>query len=66
MWLLRQLKKFKLDHEIILDYYLKEIRPFLEHGVPMELWLNKGTSEGDGECSKSGSENKFCRQLLTI
>ena len=34
MWLLRRLKKFKLDPEVILDYYMKEIRPLLEFGVP--------------------------------
>ena len=42
MWLLRRLKKFNLDHEIILDYYLKEIRSLLEHGVP--IW-NSGLTK---------------------
>lgn len=42
MWLLRRLKKFHLDHEVILDYYLKEIRPLVEHGVP--IW-NSGLTK---------------------
>ena len=42
MWLLRRLKKFKLDPEVILDYYLKEIRPLLEFGVP--IW-NSGLTK---------------------
>ena len=33
MWLLRRLKKLKLDHYLIFDYYAKEIRPLAEHGV---------------------------------
>ena len=35
MWLLRRLKLFKLEPELLLDYYLKEIRPLVEQGVPM-------------------------------
>ena len=38
MWLLGQLKKFNLDHYIILDYYLKEICPSMEHSVP--IWTS--------------------------
>ena len=33
MWLLRRLKKLGIDKEIILDFYLKEIRPLTEHGA---------------------------------
>ena len=33
MWLLRRLKKLDVDTELILDFYLKEIRPVAEHGV---------------------------------
>ena len=33
MWLLRRLKLVKLEPETILDYYIKEIRPIVEHGV---------------------------------
>ena len=33
MWLLRRLKKLGMDVELILDFYLKEIRPIAEHGV---------------------------------
>jgi hypothetical protein len=43
MWLLRRLKIVKLEPEIILDYYLKEIRPLAEHGVA--IW-NSGLTKG--------------------
>ena len=43
MWLLRRLKLIKLDAEVFLDYYLKEIRPLAEHGVAM--W-NSGLTKG--------------------
>ena len=42
MWLLRRLKKFKLEPEILLDYYLKEIRPLVEQGVA--IW-NSGITK---------------------
>ena len=42
MWLLRRLKIFKLEPELILDYYLKEIRPCVEQGVP--IW-NSGITK---------------------
>ena len=35
-------KKFKLDPEVILDYYMKEICPLLEFGVP--IW-NSGLTK---------------------
>ena len=34
MWLLRRMKTVKLENRIILDYYIKEVRPLAEHGVP--------------------------------
>ena len=43
MWLLRRLKKLNLDAELILDFYLKEIRPLAEHGVA--IW-NSGLTKG--------------------
>jgi hypothetical protein len=43
MWLLRRLKKLNLDTELILDFYLKEIRPLAEHGVA--IW-NSGLTKG--------------------
>jgi hypothetical protein len=43
MWLLRRLKSVKLESEVILDYYLKEIRPLAEHGVA--IW-NSGLTKG--------------------
>ena len=42
IWLLRRLKNFKMEPEIILDYYVKEIRPLLEQGVP--IW-NSGLTK---------------------
>ena len=42
IWLLRRLKLFKLEPELILEYYLKEIRPLLELGVP--IW-NSGLTK---------------------
>ena len=33
IWLLRRMKLLKLDNDLILDYYLKEIRPLAEQGV---------------------------------
>ena len=43
MWLLRRLKSVKLESDVILDYYLKEIRPLAEHGVV--IW-NSGLTKG--------------------
>jgi hypothetical protein len=33
MWLLRRLKTAKFEPEILMDYYIKEIRPQTEHAV---------------------------------
>ena len=35
MWLLRRLKSVNLKPELILDFYVKEVRPLLEQGVPI-------------------------------
>ena len=43
LWLLRRMKVLKLDKQIILDYYIKEIRPISEHGVA--VW-NSGINMG--------------------
>ena len=43
MWLLRRLKKINLDSDLILDFYVKEIRPLTEHGVA--IW-NSGLTKG--------------------
>ena len=43
MWLLRRLKKINLDSDLILDFYVKEIRPLTEHGVA--IW-NSGVTKG--------------------
>ena len=42
MWLLRRLKLVKLDYEIILQFYQKEIRPLAEQGVA--IW-NSGLTK---------------------
>ena len=38
MWLLRRLKIVKLQPDLILDFYVKEVRPLLEQGVPIWNW----------------------------
>ena len=43
IWLLRRMKTLKLETETILEYYVKEIRPLVEHGVP--VW-NSGLTKG--------------------
>ena len=43
LWLIRRMKVLKLDIQIILDYYTKEIRPLTEHGVI--VW-NSGLNAG--------------------
>ena len=35
MWLLRRMKMINLEPQIILEYYLKEIRVLAEQGVPI-------------------------------
>ena len=42
IWLLRRLKKFKLEPELMLDSYVKEIRLVLEQGIP--IW-NSGVTK---------------------
>ena len=44
MWLLRRMKFVKLEPELILDYYLKEVRPLVEQAVP--IW-NSGLTKLD-------------------
>ena len=51
MWLLRRLKSVKLQPELILDFYVKEVRPLLEQGVP--IW-------------NSGITRAQCRQIENI
>ena len=43
MWLLRRMKVLKLDEDLILDYYIKEIRVLAEQGV--SIW-NSGLTKG--------------------
>ena len=42
MWLLRRIKIFKLEPDVLFDYYIKEIRPLVEQGVP--IW-NSGLTK---------------------
>ena len=37
-WIIRRLKKLNHDTDLILDFYLKEIRPVVEHGAP--IWTS--------------------------
>ena len=50
MWLLRRLKKLDMEEEVILDYYLKEIRPLAEHGVA--IWNSGLTKSQENELEK--------------
>ena len=43
MWMLRWMKVVKVEEIIILEFYLKEIRPLAEHGVA--VW-NPGLTVG--------------------
>ena len=43
MWLLRRMKILRLEPNVILDYYIKEIRSLAEQGVP--IW-NSGLTKG--------------------
>ena len=42
MWLLRRLKVAKLEPEVLMEYFVKEIRPLTEHGVA--IW-NSGLTK---------------------
>ena len=43
MWLLRRMKYLKLENEVIIDYYIKEVRPLTEQGVP--IWNSSLTKK---------------------
>jgi hypothetical protein len=43
MWILGRLKRINLDIDLILDFYMKEIRPLAEHDVA--IW-NSGRTKG--------------------
>ena len=58
MWLLRRMKLLKLEPELILDYYLKEIRPLTEQGVV--VW-NSGLTK-----SQVNDLEKIQKVALTI
>ena len=58
MWLLRRMKTLNLELELILDYYLKEIRPLTEQGVV--VW-NSGLTK-----SQVNDLEKIQKVALTI
>ena len=43
LWLLRRLKHFNLDAEILTDFYIKEVRIILEYAVP--VWFSGITKQ---------------------
>ena len=43
MWLLRRMKRIKMDPQLIFDYYIKEVRVLAEQGVV--IW-NSGLTKG--------------------
>lgn len=58
MWLLRRMKLLNLEPDLILDYYLKEIRPLTEQGVV--VW-NSGLTK-----SQVNDLEKIQKVALTI
>ena len=42
MWILRRMRNLKLDPTLVLDFYIKEIRPLAEHAV--SVW-NSGLTK---------------------
>ena len=59
VWLLRKLKLLDLDSELLLDFYLKEIRSVLEYGVP--VW-HSGLTRKMSE--KIESIQKLCVKII--
>ena len=43
MWLLRRMKYLKLENEVIINYYIKQVRPLTEQGVP--IWNSSLTEK---------------------
>ena len=43
MWLLQRLKYLKLENKVIIDYHIKEARPWTEQGVP--IWNSSLTKK---------------------
>ena len=60
VWLIRKLKLLDLDMELILDFYLKEIRSLLEYGAP--VW-HSGLTRKMSE--KIERVQKLCVRALT-
>ena len=70
MWLLRRMKILRLEPELILDYYLKEVRSLVEHGVP--IW-NSGLNQSEVKeiekitrCTTTSERNKFLQEVASF
>ena len=50
MWLLRRMKLLQLEPNIIIDYYMKEIRVMAEQGVP--IWNSGLTKSQKGDLER--------------
>ena len=59
MWLLRRLKIVKLQPDLILDFYVKEVRPLLEQGVP--IW-NSGLTKA--QCRAIENVQKVALKII--
>ena len=59
MWLLRRLRIVKLQPELILDFYIKEVRPLLEQGVPI---CNSGLTRA--QCRDIENVQKLCLKVI--
>ena len=59
MWLLRRLKIVKLQPDLILDFYIKEVRPLLEQGVP--IW-NSGLTRA--QCNAIENVQKVALKII--
>ena len=58
-WLLRRLQLLKLDCDMILDFYLKYIRPLTEHGVV--VW-NSGLT--NAQINELGKNQKIAFKII--
>ena len=59
VWLLRRLKLLKLDSDILLDFYCKEVRSVLEFGAP--VWHSGLTNQMSNLIERI---QKICIQLI--
>ena len=59
IWLLRKMKILKLDTEILVDFYCKEIRAILEYGVA--VWHSGLTQKMSGQLERI---QKICVNII--